>query len=176
MDVRSRDPQQLALPAVTLDWDLGFVSPELKQALAYWRSCCGSRKRPERAELKPKNMSKFLKHLALVEVQAVTPAARAYRVRLAGSSVEQVYGQISGQSIDEALPSAIAARWQKYLDAVCQADRPLRLTGRVGFQNKSWISGEILLAPLGSESGPISTIFAAFDWQHDTLKADSSHN
>ncbi len=169
MDVRIQDPLELSLPPVTQDWTLGFVREELKQALAYWKACCGDRKRPERADMNPAGMSQFLKHVALFEVRHLSPTTRAYRVRLAGTNVEQVFGSISGQRIDHVLPAAISARWQKCLDTVFEEDRPLRLTGRAGFEDKTWLVGEVLLAPLGDEARPISMIFGAFVWQQDAI-------
>ena len=90
MNVRVRDPKQLSLPPVPMDWTLDFASGELKKASAYWKSCCGERTHPARADLIPKDMVRFLKHVMLVDVQHMWVTSRAYRVRLAGTSVEQV--------------------------------------------------------------------------------------
>jgi len=168
MDVRIRDPLELSLPPITQDWALNCASDALKQALAYWRSVRGERRRPTRAELTPAGMAKFLRHVALLEVRHVSATKRTYRIRLAGTHVENVFGSISGHLIDQVLPAAIAARWQQCLDTVVEADRPLRLTGRAGFENKSWLVGEVLLAPLGDEARPVSMILAVFVWQADT--------
>lgn len=165
MDVRIQDPLELSLPPVTLDWSLNFESEELKRAFAYWKMSCGERERPERADLTPSGMSHFLRHVALIEVRWQSSTVRAYRVRLAGTYVEQVFGPITGQRIDHALPAAIATRWHECLETVFKADRPLRLTGRVGFENKSWLSGEVLIAPLGDSARPIEMMFAAFYWK-----------
>jgi hypothetical protein len=166
MDVRIQDPLELSLPPVTLDWELDFVADELKQALTYWRSRCGERARPTRADISPHAMARFLKHVALIDVRHPAPETRAYRVRLAGTYVEQVFGPISGHRIEDVLPAAIATRWHRSFDAVFEAARPLRLTGRVGFEDKSWLVGEVLLAPLGDELRPVSMILAGFVWQH----------
>ena len=167
MDVRIRDPMEMSLPPVTLDWTLDFTSRELKQALAYWSSRCGKRKRPMREDLHPAAMAPFLRHVTLIDVRHLAMGVRAYRIRLAGTYVEQVFGPISGQRVDAVLPPPISARWHKCFDTVCESDRPLRLTGRVGFEDKSWLTGEVFLAPLGDEARPPSMIFAAFVWQQD---------
>ena len=167
MDVRDRADLNLSLPPIALDWKLDFASGELKQALAYWNSCRGERKRPLRSDLNPAEMSKFLKNVALLDVRYTSMSTRIFRVRLAGTNVEQVYGPISGHVIDEVLPAEISVRWQKCLDIVCDADRPLRLTGQVGFEGKYWLTGEVLIAPLGDEVRPVSMLFAAFVWQRD---------
>lgn len=167
MDVRIRDPMEMSLPPVTLDWTLDFTSRELKQALAYWTSRCGQRKRPLREDLHPAAMAPFLRHVTLIEVRHLAMGEHSYRIRLAGTYVEQVFGPISGHRIDAVLPPPISVRWQKCFDTVCETERPLRLTGRVGFEDKSWLTGEVLLAPLGDEARPIAMIFAAFVWQQD---------
>jgi len=167
MNVRVRDPKQLSLPPVTMDWTLDFASGELKQAVAYWKSRCGERRYPARVDLNPKDMVRFLKHVMLVDVQHMSATSRAYRIRLAGTSVEQVYGPITGHQIDEALPPVISDRWRECFDAVATANRPLRLTGRVGFEYMTWLQGEVLVAPLGEEGNPISMIFVVFVCRED---------
>jgi len=66
MDVRIRDPMEMSLPPVTLDWTLDFASRELKKALDYWTSRCGKRKRPLREDLHPAAMAPFLRHVTLI--------------------------------------------------------------------------------------------------------------
>jgi hypothetical protein len=150
-----------------MDWTLDFASGELKKASAYWKSRCGERTHPARADLIPKDMVRFLKHVMLVDVQHMSVTSRAYRVRLAGTSVEQVYRPITGHQIDEVLPRTISDRWQGCFDAVATANRPLRLTGCVGFEHMTWLQGEVFVAPLGEEGNPISMIFAAFVCSED---------
>jgi hypothetical protein len=154
-----------------MDWTLDFANGELKQAMVYWKSRCGERTYPARADLNPRDMGRFLKHVALIHVHHMSVALRAYRIRLAGTYIEQVFGPISGHQIDEVLPPAISNRWQKCFDAVATANRPLRLTGRVGFEHKSWLEGEVLLAPLGDEGCPITMIFVAFVSRADAQQA-----
>ena len=70
-----------------MDWELKFVSGELKQAIAYWNSCRRERKRPSRSDLSPAGMSKFLKNVALFDVHHTAPDERVFQIRLAGTIV-----------------------------------------------------------------------------------------
>jgi hypothetical protein len=167
MGVRDRDLIGIDSPPVTLDWDLNFESRELKEALKYWQSCCGGHSRPARASMNPAGMTKFLPLITLVDVHQPAGGARGYRIRLAGSNVEQIYGNLTGRLIEDALPPAIAARWRNCLDIAYEADRPLRLTGQAAIGNKRWLTGEILLAPLGDPNGPISMFFGVIFWKHE---------
>ncbi len=151
----------VAQPPVVLDWSLGFESRAPKLALAYWRSCCGDRPLPLREDLKPSGMAAFLSNVALIEVQPATDAPK-YRIRVAGLGVESVFGHVGGKFISDSLPPEIEARWKSYFDAVVKASKPLRLTGRVSFEDKTWLIGEALLAPLGIPDEPVQMIFAAF--------------
>jgi hypothetical protein len=173
MGVRDRDMIGLDSPPVTLDWDLNFECPELKEALRYWQSRCGGRTRPARANMNPAGMTKFLPLVTLVDVHQRAGAKREYRIRLAGSNVEQVYGNLTGRLIEDALPPAIAERWRNCLDIAYEADRPLRLAGQAAIANKRWLTGEILLAPLGDPDGPISTFFGVIFWRHERNVATS---
>jgi hypothetical protein len=157
----------VAQPPVVLDWSLAFESRAPKLALAYWRSRCGDRPLPLREDLNPSGMAAFLPNVALIEVQSAADANK-YRIRVAGLGVESVFGHVGGKFISDSLPPEIEARWKSYFDAVVKACKPLRLTGRVSFEDKTWLIGEALLAPLGMPDKPVQMIFAAFSsWPAD---------
>jgi hypothetical protein len=169
MALREMIAPGVAQPPVVLDWTLAFESRAPKLALAYWQSCCGDRPRPIREDLKPSAMAAFLPSVALIEVQPDANAFK-YRIRLAGLGVESVFGHVGGKFISDSLPPEIEARWKGYFDAVVKACKPLRLTGRVSFEDKTWLIGEALLAPLGLPDMPVQMIFAAFaSWPVDPV-------
>lgn len=152
----------VAEPPVTRDWSLAFESRAPKLALEYWKSRCAGRGMPLRADVTPAGMTAFLSHIALIEAHAAGDNF-SYRIRLAGMGVERVFGHVGGKYISDALPPEIEARWQGYFDDVMRASKPLRLIGKVAFENKTWLMGEALLAPLGQPNGPAQMILAAFD-------------
>ena len=162
MLLRVHETVAVALPPISLDWALNFVHRGPQLALAYWRSRCKSRNRPARADISPSEMSEFLPYVALIDVHKPAGSNASYYMRLAGTHVEQVFGPITGHHIGSILPPEIEERWRTYFDTVRGADKPLRLSGRVAFANKTWLMSEALLAPLGEEQGPVAMIFAAY--------------
>src|ERR1700684_2922227 len=88
-----------SLPPIAVDDSLAFVQPETIAALAYWKSKLGSRLMPSRADLDPREMRSFMPHIALVELRQTADGAQDYYMRLTGTSIEQVFGQLTGQLI-----------------------------------------------------------------------------
>ena len=161
MTLQPNNSVGIAEPPVTFDWSLAFEHRVAQLALAYWKSRCAGRSMPQRSDLTPGGMSEFLANVALIESLRVGQTKRQYRVRLAGTRVEQIFGPIGGKSISEVLTEEIEARWRSYFDAVCDAVRPLRICGRVAFENKIWLESEALIAPLGQAGEPVTMLFAA---------------
>jgi hypothetical protein len=150
-----------SLPPITVDESLSFVQPATIAALAYWKSKLGGRPMPSRADLDPREMRSFMPHIALVELRQTADGAQDYYMRLTGTSIEQVFGQLTGQLISEFLPPEIEARWRMMFDAARDAAAPVRITGRIAFQRKTWLQCELMIAPLGTEGKTISMFFVA---------------
>jgi hypothetical protein len=162
MSFRGHKSAPPVLPPLTLDWTLTFKHRATKLALAYWISRRGKRNRPTRADIDPVEMKEFLPNAALVEVHYRAGEDCRYRIRLAGTEVEQVFGPISGRDIESAFPPELATRWRENFDTAREAERPVRLAGHVAFENKLWLAFEALLAPLGDEHEPVSMLYGAF--------------
>jgi hypothetical protein len=69
---------------------------------------------------------------------------------------------MTGRVIDDFLPSTISRRWRQVFDAVLENKAPLRIHTRIAFQEKRWLSMEMLVAPLGEADEP-NMLFTAFD-------------
>jgi hypothetical protein len=164
--MRGRNPSpglsELALPPVAYDATLAFAHPALVKAFAYWNSRRGERAMPARADIRPQDMRGFLSHVGLIEVQPGTGGKPDYFVRLAGTSIEEVLGKRTGRPLTDGLAPALAERWRAQFDMVLQSRQPLRATGRVGYDNKSWLEAEIFYAPLGEHGATVSMVFIAF--------------
>ena len=150
-----------SLPPIALDESLSFVQPATIAALAYWNSKLGGRPMPSRADLDPREMRRFMPHVALVELRRTPQGDQDYFIRLVGTNIEQVFGQLTGQLISEFLPPEIEVRWRRMFDAARDAASPVRITGRVAFQRKTWLQCELMIAPLGTDGKTISMFFVA---------------
>jgi hypothetical protein len=107
-------------------------------------------------------MRSFLPHVALVEVKPGPGGEPDYFVRLAGTAIEEVLGKRTGRSLTQDLPPALAQRWRAQFDAVLKSRQPLRATGRIAYDNKTWLEAEILYAPLSEDGTDVSMVFLAF--------------
>lgn len=137
------------LPPVVYDFDLRFEHPHLIEAFAYWNEIRGTRNMPNRADLRPADMKKFIAHFGLAEVRDAQDGQRQYFVRLAGARIEEVYGPRSQKNLLDGLTPDMAMRWRAPFDLTVERALPLRTCGRVGYEEKFWLEFEELYAPLG---------------------------
>jgi hypothetical protein len=155
------------LPPFVIDRSLSFTRPATIKALEYWRSRKGDRVMPSRADISPAALRGVLPQIALVDVPGAGDPPTAYVIRLAGDAIIQVYGPLTGKPIDQILPPAILERWIACFDAARTGAAPIRVASRVAYQGKSWLQGEVLLAPLGQDDR-VTMLFAAMDiWPAD---------
>jgi hypothetical protein len=143
------------------DSTLAFQRPELAALLAIWREKAAGCIAPRREELSPKLLKAHLPNIAIYERVIGESGERRYRVRLMGTQFAQVMGNLTNKFIDEAVPAQFLSRWYAALDAVLEAGVPLRFLSRSDTNNKSYLIGEYLEAPLLAPDGSLSIVFAA---------------
>lgn len=144
---------------IYVDRDLAFKDSVNHKALAYWQSKLGSRAMPARADIDPIEMRAFVTNVALVEV--LTDASKAeptFRIRLAGTAVEEVFGPLTGRLVAE-LPKYFADRWQHLFMAALTAGAPVRITTDVTLENKDHLTAEAFIAPLADDGSAVSILF-----------------
>jgi len=150
------------LPRILYDPTLAFVHPKLIEAYAYWMERCGSRPLPRRSDLNPVAMRGFISHVGLFEVRREGDGSLDYFVRLAGGRIDDVFGWRGGRPLTDGLPPQIARRWREPVDQVVKTGRPIRARSRIAYENKIWMDGEMLYAPLGEQATAPDMIFFAF--------------
>jgi hypothetical protein len=143
---------------IYVDRDLAFRDPINHLALAYWRSKGGAHGMPSRARLDPVEMRGFVANVGLVDVLAPAGGQRTFRIRLAGTAVEDVFGHLTGRMLAE-LPDYIRPRWHNMFLAAVDAGVPVRVTTRVMFESKDHLTAETLLAPLSEDGATVSMLF-----------------
>ncbi len=140
--------------AVELDASLAFESDVLKSAWQEW-SRLATAGVPHRSAFTPHNAKPFLAHLVIFERRNST-----FLIRLMGTKVSAVIGEMQGRILEEALPADVAARWRKVLSEVLRSGKPIRAVTAVGFRNLNYLQAEILLAPLLDDKEEQSMVFA----------------
>jgi len=144
-----------------IDWTLGFEREQNVLAYAYWKARAGARTMPARGDLDPVAMRKFSGHVGLIELRQSRMGSPEYFIRRAGSRWEDVYGHITGKTLEQFLPPDVVPVWHDVLDPIVLRKLPLRLTTQVDAETKNWFDTEMLLAPLG-ENEQVTMLFVCF--------------
>ncbi|HTW33062.1 MAG TPA: PAS domain-containing protein [Rhizomicrobium sp.] len=147
------------------DPTLAFAAPALSKALLLWREKAGERDMPSRSDFSARTLKAHLPHVAIVDAVDEGPGRR-YRFRLMGTAIAGLLGDHTGKFIDEAVVSPFRERWTAVMDGPLAAGAPLRIFGRVDYNNMNFLAMELLLAPLrddGAESILIVTSARAAD-------------
>ncbi|HEY3778680.1 MAG TPA: PAS domain-containing protein [Rhizomicrobium sp.] len=146
---------------IAIDWDLAFSRPETQQGYRYWQSLRQGRAMPERRELDPRAMARFLSFVNLVEMAPARAGAWNYTVTLQGSHSREVLGAAQGRSLAEIFPKPAFARWRSCFDLPRSGRMPVRLLTRASIRGKHHLACEALLAPLG-RSPSVEALFWVF--------------
>src|SRR5579863_10774262 len=93
------------------DHSLAFCAPELIDLAALWQSFGQASRIPERAQFSPHVLKPHLRNVSIYERVQHDSGARTYRVRLMGSSMTDVLGNLTGQCLDENIPPSFLPRW-----------------------------------------------------------------
>jgi hypothetical protein len=152
------------MPPVHIDRTLSHLTrASVIKGRDYWLALRGDRTMPARAEISPREMREFLPYVGLLELTSTPGGGEDYFVRIVGGKVEEIFGSLTGQFIQNTLPPEIAARWRVILDEVRRSKAPLAATSRVAFNNWRHLKQEVFIAPLGEGDGEVRMLFGALD-------------
>lgn len=146
---------------IAVDWNLGFSRAPTRNGLIYWRSLLCARAMPERHDLEPRAMARFLAHVNLVEAQPHGRSAWNYLATLQGSHLREMLGPVAGPSLPEIFPSMVASRWRSAFDLVRSSGVPLRIVTDESIGGRNQLACEALVAPLG-KGRDVSALFWVF--------------
>ncbi|MDP1626408.1 PAS domain-containing protein [Parvibaculum sp.] len=150
--------RSIALPPIDLDPALECVAPEVREGLAYWQKQAAGRPMPLRSDIRPEDIVRLLPHLCLFELRKA-PGGLEIFPRLAGSKFEEVFGPIHNKPLPAVLAPEILERWRSAAAALLEIGAPLRATGRVLHQDKSFIRFEMIMAPLSTTGAEIDMLY-----------------
>lgn len=151
--------------AAVSDNTLAFVSDILKEAQAEWMRQAGGAI-PPRSSFTPRSVRAFVGNLMVFERRARS----RYLVRLMGTRIAGVLGEMQGETLDEALPADVARRWTLALDEVLRTHRPARIVSTVSFDNLDFLEAEVFLAPLLDEMKQPTMVFAVVAFRSGVSK------
>jgi len=144
-------------PEFLIDETLALSEPKLEQALAYWRTKCGDRLAPTRADIDAREAKAFLPDMQLYEV---LDGGRSIRARLVGTAVVRLANDdVTGQDFDDTSPRRIVHRLLRAVRWVVEHRKPLRaFAERSALENKEFLASESLLLPLSNDGTTIDMI------------------
>ncbi len=136
----------------TKDESLAFETPVLTEAYNAWERLGGI---PSRCQFTPRLSKAFLGNLVIFERHEST-----FRIRLMGTRISCVLGEMQGKLLPDAVPPEVAARWQTDLSEVIANRKPLRAVKTVAFNDLHYLEAELFLAPLLDSRGELTMVFA----------------
>ena len=106
------------MSATDLAFRAQLVIPEQRQLFDYWRSKCGARPMPARADISPAEIKRLLPFVTLIDV---VDGGRRMRVRLAGTQLREFFGrEITGAYLDDLDLGGPATYWTAANDRLVQ--------------------------------------------------------
>jgi len=142
---------------VAFDPTLTFDRSGLKRFVELWESKRDGKALPRRRDFSARELKSTLSRIMLFE----KVEGPRYRIRLMGTGLVQVWGDMTGKFVDEALPPRLQPRWKGMIEATLALGRPLRIVARVEFLEKTFLVAEIASVPLCDDSGRPVLVMAA---------------
>jgi hypothetical protein len=130
------------------DANLNFNRQELTALCALWSEKAVGGRIPSRADFDMRALKPFLRNISFLERHGYEDAAR-YRFRLFGSSLVELFGERTGQYLDEMVSPTLLRNWTAAYNTLIRYGAPLRF-----FNHKlsPLVNGEIFAAPLAADA------------------------
>lgn len=129
-----------------------FVHVPHRELLTLWRDVAGPSGIPYRHDMTARRLQPHMRSLIIYE-GVEGDGGRRYRVRLIGSDIVRVFGELTGKFLDDVVPEKFLPRWYGLIDATRAAGVPLRFLVRSDTFDKAHMVAEYLYAPLRAEDG-----------------------
>ncbi len=143
---------------------LAFDAPSLVAFLELWTALSQAAGGvPSRRMMTARVLRNYLTDLLLVE-RVEADAGHRFRVRLIGTRVSAIIGDVTGKFFDEFVPEALLPRWDGVNDRVLSCGKPLRFKGRVLINDKTNLIAEYISAPLADEADRANMVLTAFSF------------
>lgn len=126
------------------DPDLAFARPELVGLCALWRAKARADGPPQRADFDMRSLKPYLRNISFLEREGGEENPR-FRFRLFGSSLVQLFGERTGQYLNQMVSPTLLANWTAAYNMLIRYGAPVRFYNH---KLSSVLNGEIFAAPL----------------------------
>jgi hypothetical protein len=154
--------------AITLDESLAFEAPLLKEACEMWTAVAKGAI-PPRSAFSARLVKNFVGNLIIFE----RLDADDYLIRLMGTRVSNMLGEMQGQTLRQGLPADAEERWKLALNAVRASRKPLRIVTLVNINDLQFLEAELFLAPLCDDTGQETMVFTVAVFRSGVAKSRS---
>lgn len=160
---------------ILCDASCTFTYHQLRDLLALWRDLAAVGNIPYRREMTARLLQPYLKSIAIYERIEAQDRRPRYRVRLMGSSIVNLTGELTGTFLDEVVPERFLPRWCAMNDVTLGYGGPLRLLIRCDTFGKGYIVSEHLNVPLRADDGTTNLVLSAgyYDGTHAWTDAEA---
>jgi hypothetical protein len=134
-----------------------FEAPKLVEVHALWESRSAPGKLPARAEFSARDLLRVLPVLMIAEIVRTDDRMR-FRYRYVGTQMASTIGEMTGRFLDEVLPEPSLERTTACYQATVDAREPLRVVTRSSLNTVSYLSAEILSAPLAGDGTTVDML------------------
>lgn len=136
-------------------------SPLLAEVLAMWEAKKRGRNFPARADIGPRDMAKFLRHITLYRV---SPDGDDFEYRVMGDAAVQAWGRnFAGFNAEQlnAVEPGMGDVIRRICGSVARRHEPLVLRGTLSRGQHEHIRQESIFLPLGPDDGTVDHILSA---------------
>ena len=152
------------------DPTLTFESDVFRGLLTAWQEQTGSAAIPQRSQMTARVLKPYLGNVAVFE----RLCDGRYSVRLMGTRLTEVLGNLQGKILDDAVSPELVSRWHAVLDLVLAEARPLRFSNRHAYKGREYLQAEALDLPLSESGGPPNMVLICALFKPNVDPADVS--
>lgn len=132
-----------------------LVAAEQRQLYEYWLEKRGKLPFPARADINPAEFSRLLPGISLVERDDLG----AFKVRLAGTRLREVYGrEVTGENVQLLEPAGASGYWQGIYQQLSDTLSPAQGVIRAPSDGQDHLVQFWLRLPLGSAAGQLEMV------------------
>ena len=129
-----------------------------RELFQYWTEKCVAGQLPSRADIHP---AAFKKHLPTISLIDVPTDGEAYRMRLAGTALRDLYAQeITGKTLGDVFKGDTLEYWKKTLDDVRAQAKPAAGAAPLNWRGKDHLVQVWLRLPLASDGHNVDMVLA----------------
>lgn len=135
-----------------------FWDDRLADLFAYWNAKRGNRPAPSRRDLDPREITRLLPFLHLIDVE---PEPMRFRHRLVGSELVDMMGRnVSGKYVSDVFYGRAADEILETMRTLATEIRPFRRRSRMEWHRADWLTMEALELPLIDDNGRVNMILS----------------